>query len=82
MLDQPSEPTINSTAFKPRRFGLMDDLARGRLKRVVVAKRAYPDVAGFAIEGSGARGLATVFPDGKLIRETFFGLTKSLTVLR
>ena len=29
-----------------------------------------------------ARGLTTLFPDGKLIRETFFGLTKSLTVIR
>ncbi len=29
-----------------------------------------------------ARGLATLFPDGKLVRERFFGLTKSLTVVR
>lgn len=29
-----------------------------------------------------ARGLTTLFPDGKLVRETFFGFTKSLTVIR
>jgi hypothetical protein len=29
-----------------------------------------------------ARGLTTLFPDGKLVRERFFGLTKSLTVIR
>lgn len=38
MLDQPSELTINATAFKARCLGLMDDLARGRLKRVFVTK--------------------------------------------
>jgi hypothetical protein len=39
MLDQPSELTINATAFKARCLGLMDDLSRGRLKRVSVTKR-------------------------------------------
>ncbi len=29
-----------------------------------------------------AQGLMTLFPDGRLIRERFFGLTKSLTVVR
>lgn len=29
-----------------------------------------------------ARGLTTLFPDGNLVRERFFGLTKSLTVIR
>ena len=42
MLDQPSELTINATAFKARCLGLMDDLARGRIKRVVVTKRGKP----------------------------------------
>lgn len=38
MLDHPSELTINATAFKARCLGLMDDLNRGRLKRVAVTK--------------------------------------------
>jgi hypothetical protein len=29
-----------------------------------------------------ARGLTTLFPDGNLVRERFFGLTKSLTMIR
>lgn len=29
-----------------------------------------------------AKGLTTLFPDGKLVRERFFGFTKSLTVVR
>ncbi|MFM9852972.1 MAG: hypothetical protein ACKVOJ_09230 [Sphingomonadaceae bacterium] len=39
MLDQSSELTINATAFKARCLGLMDELTRGRLKRVLVTKR-------------------------------------------
>ena len=42
MLDQPSELTINATAFKARCLGLMDDLARGRIKKVTVTKRGKP----------------------------------------
>lgn len=38
MLDQPFELTINATAFKARCLGLMDDLSRGRLRRVFVTK--------------------------------------------
>jgi antitoxin (DNA-binding transcriptional repressor) of toxin-antitoxin stability system len=38
MLDQSSELTINATAFKARCLGLMDDLSRGRLKRVFITK--------------------------------------------
>jgi hypothetical protein len=39
MRNQSSEMTINATAFKARCLGLMDDLAHGRLKRVLVTKR-------------------------------------------
>jgi hypothetical protein len=42
MLNSPTELTINATAFKARCLGLMDDLARGKLKRVIVTKRGKP----------------------------------------
>lgn len=56
MLDQPSELTINATAFKARCLGLMDDLSRGRLKLVSVTKHgkivSVMTAAGVAIERS------------------------------
>jgi antitoxin (DNA-binding transcriptional repressor) of toxin-antitoxin stability system len=42
MLDRPSELTISATAFKAQCLALMDDVQRGRLKRVIVTKRGKP----------------------------------------
>jgi hypothetical protein len=63
MLDQPSELTINATAFKARCLGLMEDLARGRLKRVLVTKRGKVITEMTAAVGS--TGKPAFVDDGK-----------------
>ncbi len=69
MLDQSSELTINATAFKARCLGLMDDLSRGRLKRIFITKHGKvvaemgsppPKVAKISIIGCMERDIGQV----------------------
>jgi antitoxin (DNA-binding transcriptional repressor) of toxin-antitoxin stability system len=77
MLDQPSELTINATAFKARCLGLMDDLARGRLKSVRITK--HGKVVAEMGRARASVGNALPIDDGKypsvlgcMIDEPFF----------
>lgn len=61
--------------------------ARKLMKRKHGFRGPYPDFAQAIADVQTvnlleARGLTALFPDGRLIRERFFGLTKSLTVVR
>ncbi len=70
-------------------FALLPEAVRARnlMKRRHGFRGPHPDFATAIADVQtvnllDARGLTALFPDGKLIRERFFGLTKSLTVVK